>query len=385
MTLVLLAIVVFVCFFVTSFIYRKYWDYGLRASVSFAEKAIEEGEQFVLKETVENRKKLPLPTLVVKFEMDRNLRCLDKVGSSLTDKQYRNDAMSVMPYERVTRSIDVVGTKRGYYSIDEISYVTTDLLFQNIFTKTDSNKTLLYVYPARSRCVRLPEVICHMYGDYFEERMLWEDSLDFRGIRSYAPSDSMSKINWKASAKTGDLKVNQYHDSTNRRLTIFLNVSQKGILRYYDLIEESIRITRNFIEEFVAQGIPVRIISNGVDKQTKEEIYIREGAGDAHVEACLKQLARMDIYIDTRDMQELIQGEKMQEREVSLLISAEQTEELANAYAEYAGNSGGAHWLIPIHLSEKNFLEEKIYEKAKRGIGQNQIQTEYLVLEEMEG
>ena len=389
MTLIYLGIVALVCIYVTTLLYRKFWDYGLTAEVLFSQHEVEEGQRLFLREKVENRKWLPLPVLMVKFEMDRNIQCVDGMSTSITDKQYRSDWVAMMPYKRVTRSIEVEGTRRGYYSIDEVRLASTDILFRNKLNKSIANRTRLYVYPSRSKFFRLPEIFCRMYGEYLMNRQIQEDSMEFMGIRDYVETDSMRKINWKASARTGSLKVNQYHDSISQRLTIFLNVSQTGILRYYDLIEESIRICRNFIEEFVHKGIPVRIVSNGVDKLTGQEIFIREGAGLSHIDACLKELARMDIHAPSRNMAELIREQNLQKTnqssqgEVSLLISAEQSAELGEAYMNFAGADGSANWLIPIHEEMKGYLAEHVSEATLRGNSGNLIHTEYLVMEEL--
>lgn len=382
MILVSLGIVAAICIYISLVVYRKFWDYGLTANVFFTQENVEEGQRLILKETVENRKVLPLPTLQLKFEMDRNVNCVDHNRTSVTDKQYRNDWIAVMPYKRVTKSVEVIGTQRGFYRIDEVSLVATDVLFQDLLTKTVKNNTWLYVYPARSRFRQLPEILRHIYGEYLTNRRIMEDSMEFKGIRDYAQTDPMRKVNWKASARTGGLKVNEYYDSSSQRLTIFLNVSQEGILRYYDLIEESIRIARNFIEGFVQKGIPVRIISNGVDKATGNELYIREGAGLAHIDACLKELAKLDIHGKSRSMVEVIREQKPM-GEVSLLLSAEQTVELADAYLEYAGEEGSANWLIPIHESMKQYLTENVSAENIRGVSGNFIRTEYLVMEEL--
>ena len=382
MTLVSLGIIAAICIYISLVIYRKFWDYGLTASVSFSQENVEEGQKLILKETVENRKILPLPTLQFKFEMDRNVYCVEGSRTSVTDKQYRNDWIAVMPYKRVTKSVEVIGTKRGFYRIDEVSLVATDILFHDLLTKTVKNNTWLYVYPARSRLRQLPEILRHMYGEYLSSRRIMEDSMEFMGIRDYAQTDPMRKVNWKASARTGGLKVNEYYDSSSQSMTIFLNISQNGILRYYDLIEESIRIARNFIEGFVQKGIPVRIISNGVDKTTGNELYIREGAGLSHIDACLKELAKLDIHEKSRSMVEVIREQKPL-GEVSLLLSAEQTVELADAYLEYAGEEGSANWVIPIHESMKQYLTENVSVENMRGVSGNFIRTEYLVMEEL--
>ena len=387
MTILYLGIIAFVCISVTISLYQKYWDKGLSAEVCFSETAVEEGQTLAVKVIVKNQKKLPLPALVVKFSMDKNVLRMDGNSSGVTDKQYCTEFISIMPNEKVTRPIDVVAVKRGFYSIDEWNFVTTDILFRSLFVRSDKNYAWLYVYPSRSKYIGNSEIFCQMNGEHLANRMFWEDSMEFKGIRDYTQTDPMQKINWKATARTGELKVNQYYDSVSQRFTIFLNVAQSEILKYYDLIEESIRITRNFLEVFINQGIPVRIISNGTDKLTGEEIYIREGAGLSHIDECLKQMAKLDIYHPSRNMEEIIREEtaknatSAQYAEISLLISAEQSKELADAYRDYAVKTENANWLIPIHASMKRYFDENIEEAKKRGIGKHEIRTEYFVVE----
>lgn len=390
-TLIYLGMIAMLVLFLTVKLYQNNWDKGLRAEVQFTEHEVEEGQELAVKVVVENRKWLPLPTLMVKFEMDKSLLCIDGTNTSVTDKQYRNEFLTIMPNERLIRSIGITATKRGFYSIDEWNFVTTDILFKSLFVKSEKNYSLLYVYPARSKYVADSNIYCQLSGECLAQRMLWEDSMEFKGIRGYTQTDPMHKINWKATARTGELKVNQYHDSTSQRFTIFLNVTQSEILKYYDLVEESIRIVRNFVELFVAQGIAVRIISNGVDKMTGKELYIREGAGMSHIDECLKQLAKMDIYSPERNMETLIAEEISKGdcganvSEISLLISAEQTTELSNIYQEYVGDAQNGNWIIPIHANTMQYYNENKDEARKRGAFEQAVRTEYLVVETLKG
>lgn len=381
MTFLTLALVAGVFLALTVWIYAKYWDYGLTAKVIFEHKVVDEGDKLFLIEQIENCKILPLPTLLLKFEMDRELRCEDSMDTSITDKMYRTDSLSVMPYTRVTRRVGLRATKRGLYTIDEIRFVSSDILLHSHLVKPCLNRAKLYVYPSRSRFSDLTSICTRMYGESVSNTMFRQDSMDFYGIRDYVSTDSMRRINWKASARTGDLKVNQYQDSTSRRLTIFLNVSQSGVLKYYDLIEESIRVARNFIEEFVKLGIPVRIISNGTDKMSGEEIDILEGAGPAHVDTCLKKLARMNVMASVRSIAEKINEYKKRDigcgGEVSLLISAEETEEIARAYENYVSTGGSGNWIVPIH----SYMQKGIDTKSSFPV----LHRDYLIMEELEG
>ena len=191
MTLIYLVFVALLCVYVTRKVYNKFWDHGLSAEVVFSRTEVEEGQRLYLKEKVENRKWLPLPTLMVKFEMDRSIICIPRNQTSITDRQYRNDWVAAMPYKRVTRSIEIEGTQRGYYGISEVRLVTTDILFRERLNKSIVNQTELYVYPSRSKFLRLSEIFRHMYGECLMNHQLYEDSMEFIGIRDYVQTDSM--------------------------------------------------------------------------------------------------------------------------------------------------------------------------------------------------
>lgn len=378
MSLIILWAAVIVCMPLMTEVFHRFWNRELSVKVFFAQEQIEEGQSVMLKEQIENRKRMPLLTLTIKFKLDRNIAYVNTENTKRTDNQYRNDCISVLSYQRVTRSFEIVGTKRGYYTVGEVDIAAADFLFRKMYMDRVENHTALYVYPMRSRLVRLEEVFHLMYGAYRTNRLIQEDPFAFKGIRDYAPTDPMGKINWKATARTGSLKVNQFFNTTSQQLTIFLNIDHTKILQYEALMEESIRIARNFIEDFMQKEIPVMLISNGVDQLTGYEVFQQEGTGMGQIEAYLKQLARIDIHRQVRSMEKLLQEQAKQrhgmESGISLLISAEHSKELAEAYEDYAGGSD-ANWLVPIYANTKPYLEHLAG-------SENCIHMEYLVMEQ---
>lgn len=54
-------------------IYNKLWLKNLHVDIRFSQSHVLEGEQGELKEIIENRKRLPLTMLKVKFKTDRHL------------------------------------------------------------------------------------------------------------------------------------------------------------------------------------------------------------------------------------------------------------------------------------------------------------------------
>ena len=74
MTLITLLVVAVLFMGITVTVYKMFWDYQLTVQVEFLQKEIEEGQSLTIKEIVENRKILPLPTLLVKFETERSIQ-----------------------------------------------------------------------------------------------------------------------------------------------------------------------------------------------------------------------------------------------------------------------------------------------------------------------
>ena len=95
MQIIGIGLIAFVLFVLQKTIYEKLWNRELTAAISFGVPSIYEGQSGTLKEVIENRKRLPLPMLKVKFQTDRHLMFEDSKGSRTTDQYYRNDVFQV--------------------------------------------------------------------------------------------------------------------------------------------------------------------------------------------------------------------------------------------------------------------------------------------------
>ena len=385
MALLILCLIMAAAFYLITVLYALCWTRHLTAHVEFGQGKVSEGEMITIREQIENRKLLPLLTLTVKYQLDRSLEFVEQGSAKRTDRQYRNDGICVMPYQRVTRILHVKAAKRGYYTVDKIDLVVTDPLYNRTHLQEQENETSLLVYPSRSRLGTVDAVFQRMYGECISRRFLMEDPFAFKGIRAYAPTDPMHRINWKSSARTGELMVNQYYDTTSQQVCIFLDVQQDEVFLDDALMEEGIRITRNLLEDFIGQGIPVSIVSNGVDVLSGQEVRTGEGAGIPHIEKSLIRLARIRTSGVIRKMSELLMEEKesMQRKNnlTTILISTNATDELAEAYAQYAADDRQENWLLPVHASMMRYMEEEGKIEQISRICTDKVRIEYLVME----
>ncbi len=304
-----------VLFFAQREIYRKLWRRNLRVDLSFESESIFEGEHGILKETVENRKRLPLSMLKVKFTASRNLLFEAGEGSRSTDRYYRNDVFQIGGGERITRSLQFVGGKRGYYSIDSVDLVASDLLMSAEMTDTVPLHRAVYVYPKPYDSQEFRMSLQQLNGETLTRRHLLEDPFEYRGIREYQPSDDMRSINWKATAKLGELKVNQKNYTALESVRIFLNIEDDGIVKKTECIEEGIRIMAGLCDFFLSRGFRVACYTNGVDIVTGKPFLMEANGGRGQSEEILRGLARLDTDRKPEDFRALFEERLLQDAE----------------------------------------------------------------------
>ncbi|MBQ2803365.1 MAG: DUF58 domain-containing protein [Lachnospiraceae bacterium] len=289
-----IGIIGFLLFSLQQKIYQKLWNKNLTATIHFASSGIFEGQKGQLKEVIENRKRLPLSMVKVKFQTDRHLLFDTGNGSRTTDLYYRNDIFQMNGMEKLTRTISFIGGQRGYYSICSMDLVSTDLFMTRQFVETMPVHTTLYVYPRPFDSREFRHSLQQLNGEVLTRRHLLEDPFEYRGIREYQPTDDMRSINWKATAKTGDFKVNQKNYTALQAIRIYMNLQDDGILKKEEGVEASIRIAAGLCEFFLGQGIRVSCYGNGCDMLHAHPMSIEASSGKGQMESIYKSLARID-------------------------------------------------------------------------------------------
>lgn len=218
---------------------------------------------------------------VVRITEDLKIACKEKVEISFTLKNYsRLPAFTVYyldnaPYfyvygdgnknliylrpleiKKVTYYVSM--QDRGKYQIGPVNIKTYDPLglFQvNIELQANMN---VMVRPARIKLIT-ETMPGFPQGNLAIDNVCYEDITMRRSIRNYRNGDELKRINWRASAKFGDLYTNQYEDSYDAPFFIFLNLAEEDYelhdLRYHT--EKAIEIAASIVEKarFLRQRI----------------------------------------------------------------------------------------------------------------------------------
>lgn len=350
MSLILMGISVCLVLFIIKKIYVKNWHKGIAAGIDISRDTTFPGEELILTETIVNRKWLPLPMIQVKFEIDRSFVFGDEVvNTNVSDHCYKSDVFSLLFYQKITRRLPFTCTHRGYFTIDDINVVSTDVMMDTTLAKVfDVGKTIT-VYPAEvsSEAVEIP--YRKLMGTVLTRQYSYEDPFEFRGIREYQTYDSLKDINWMASARTGELKVNIHGYTASRQVALLLNLEKDGIWEYEQLKEKSISMALSLACRLMEQGVAVSLLSNGRDKVSGREVIIQSGCDEGHKINIMTQLARIDMEKQPCDFESVIEQHRGELGKDALycMISTSRREKLQVCYNEMSAESEGSIWIYP--------------------------------------
>lgn len=356
MTILFIVLLAGAFYLLQKFLYRRFWNTGVSVNITFEKSEVTEGEKNTLLEVIENRKWLPLATLKVKFQCSRHLLFQGGKGSVVTDLYYRSDFFSIMPYQRITRSHVMECPQRGYYGIRGVDLVAADLFFSGELHDHFDIGDTFYVYPKPLISAEMNHAMQKINGEVAVKRHVMEDPFTFRGIREYAPFDEMKSVNWKATAKTGELKVNSREHTSVKAVRIFLNLADNNIFRRESLLEMSIRICARLARDLLGQGIRVAVYANATDIQSGQILMMENNTGKANLTDIYRGLARLNLN-DTRAFGDCLQDKFLEEDGMyTIMISPDRHEDFQSILEKHEQKDSFC-WLCPVkELQEESIL-----------------------------
>lgn len=279
--IILLLLGIFIVSMVWELHYKYQWSKNITVKLWFDNDAVYAGQETKLYEIIENRKGMAVPVLEVGFHTEKELDFADTENTNVSDYIYKRDIFSVLGRQKITREIPVRCTKRGKYEVSDADITTYTLLYRKYYSKGIETSAGIYVYPKMTDVSEIMTVCERMLGIVQCTKKLYEDPFAFRTIRSYTTDDPMKTINWKASAKTGSLMVNTFDSMQSQKAMVFLDVEDTGILKYEDLVEESIAMAATIIRKLLRQNTEVGFAYNGKNGIEADTVFAptnRKGA-----------------------------------------------------------------------------------------------------------
>ena len=130
---------------------------------------------------------------------------------------------STAAYERVSRDISLSCPARGVYRLGPARLRSGDPF--GLFTdeRTDDARARVIVYPRTIDLgdLRLPSR--RPLGETPRGLPIYEDPSRIAGLRDYRPGDSLRRIDWNATARTGKMQSRVYEPTSSQQVLVCLN------------------------------------------------------------------------------------------------------------------------------------------------------------------
>ena len=263
---------------------------------------VEIDEPFYIDSIVENRKWLPLSFLQVKEKYPGNFDFVHQTNVQDNGlSKVHTITLSLLPYQRITRTYKLVAHKRGRYFLQEAVLISGDFIgLQTVSKNFDQQIQEITVLPKAIELNRTLEPYGNYYGDISVNRWIIEDPILNRGLREYTGNEPEKHIHWPSSLKTGELVVKNFDYTSDKSAVIVLNTAMsKHIWEKKDSkkIERCFSIVRSILEEFESTGIPYGMASNvGTIHQFFGKTLTDIGYGPGHLRGLLESLGRAEYH-----------------------------------------------------------------------------------------
>lgn len=249
-------------------IWRRQLFASTRLRISLDGARLFPGERTTLTVELENRKLLPLPWFEWQLALADPLRIEGErlAAAAAPGFSYLHKAGSLGWYARARWRFQVGSETRGYHQVGPGAVKSSDILGLDQQALTQQDFMRIIVYP---RVVPLPDLglpADRPFGESPGRARLFEDPLRIRGLREYRPGDPLRRIDWKATARLGELTSRVYEPSAARHLYLLMNVdtlphSWEGYLG--DELERTVTVAASIAAWAHERRHPVGLLANG--------------------------------------------------------------------------------------------------------------------------
>ena len=273
------------------------------------------GETVELTIEVTNRKPLPLTWLHVRDEVPLSLVVSSEAVRASPNPMvnYLSKETSLSWYQRVSWRYSLKCTQRGYHLLgparmrsgDIFGLMPTDMMIED--------RDYVLVYP---KTIPLPEMGLpekRPFGDIRSSERLFEDPSRIMGLRDYQYGDPLKRIDWKATARHGALRVKVYEPTTTLHIVVILDIdTYERAWQGYNpvLLERAITVAASIAQYAWENRWAVGFMANGGLHHTDQHINVPPGRAPDQLVHILEALAMVNPF-STSPVTELLREESL--------------------------------------------------------------------------
>lgn len=174
-----------------------------------------------------------IPLVYAEVEVD--------IPKRLTNQKNEKNVHELKSYSTLNFIKKLTCDHRGIFDVGVVNIETGDIfgLFRKKIVVKDNLQ--LTVYPKVHKLDSFTITGTEFFGSIPTTQKFYEDYTSIKDLRKYQVGDSLKKVNWKVTAKRGDLFVKNYDISTNVEIQLFLDFQiDKYKYDTYGYVEEKI-------------------------------------------------------------------------------------------------------------------------------------------------
>ena len=153
--------------------------------------------------------------------------------------------------------------RRGRRVLGPATATVSDPLGLAASTRTVAGTLEVLVIPRRVTLAFPRLASAGRIGQQLRERAWGSTSGEFHSQREYVPGDDLRRINWKASARTGDLMVRETSPDGARRCTIVLDGTMQ--VAEPEAFERAVSVAASVMSAAATEGIDCRFVARDAD------------------------------------------------------------------------------------------------------------------------
>ncbi len=184
------------------------------------------------------------------------------------DREPLAQRLTLAPFERVQRRYAVPCRRRGAYAFGPVAIRWRDAFGLTSRDADMDSRGTLVVFPRVVPVVAPPGAVRQLLGDRVQPRALLADPTRLAGVRPFTSGDSVRRVHWGATARTGVLQVRRDDPTAGRRLWLVIDVETATEDRWWSAGDSDVHETLAIVAASVAawalgQGVSVGVSANG--------------------------------------------------------------------------------------------------------------------------
>ncbi len=215
--------------------------------------------------------------------------------------------LSLLPYEKV-RSRHVVKGPRGLHIFGPAQLESGDVFGLYSVGEEHSDVDRLIVYPRWRPLASMGFPPGQPLLGTRTPRSLSRDPLRPVGVREYRPRDSRRRVHWKATARTGELRVKVEERVARSALVVLLNAAtfrRPWIGVNPERQEAAISVAASVAADAIGRRRQVGLIANSTVRARGRPIRVPPGRRQSHLRRILEALAAVSSFI-TQPVERLV-------------------------------------------------------------------------------